>query len=294
MEKVLKGINPAILTPFRDEGIDEGAFLRLIDFLIKAGVDGLFVGGTTGEGPLLSIEERKRLIELAVKGAGGRVKVAFQAGCPSTKDTISLLLHAREVGADAAAVLAPYYYRYDDEALLTHFVKVAGAVPDLPIYLYNIPMFTGNDIRPRLAKEIAGRCPNIVGLKDTTRDFDRFLEYLSELSPKLSILMGNDSYLLSALLMGGTGAVSAVGNVFPEMLVRIYHLFKEGRVEEAVREQLRVIRVKEILREGGLAAHKAALALRGIPSGGVRPPQMELTEGQRLNLERRLKEEGFL
>lgn len=297
MENVLTGIVPALLTPFTKDGreVDEDALVELIEFLISAGTHGVYVAGTTGEGPLLSLAERKGLAVLAVKASRGRVKVAVQTGCISTTDTLALTVHARELGADAAGIVTPYYYKYDQSSLLAHYGEVARAVPDFPLYVYNIPGYTGNDVTAGLMQELASRHENIVGIKDSTKDLERFLEYVAALSPRLAVIMGTDSFILPAFVFGGPAAITAVGNVFPEVVVALYNAFKAGDQAEAARQQFKVNRIKEILKEGpGLAGYKAALALRKIPFGGARGPHGQMSPEGRERLQRKLEGEGLL
>lgn len=297
MKGVITGVNPATLTPFAKGGrqIDEGAFVRLLQFLIAAGVDGLYVAGTTGEFPLLSLEERKRLAALAVKAAKHQAKVVVQTGCVSTKDTIALTAHARELGADAAGVVTPYYYKCDEASLLAHYGEVARSVPDFPLYVYNIPSFAGNDLKPALLKELRARHDNIVGIKDTTRDLERFQEYLAALSPRKDVIMGTDTLILPSLVLGGVGNVSAVANVIPEVVVSLYRSFKAGKLKEAAKHQASINRLKQILKIGaGLASYKGALPLRGLEFGGERLPHRALERRELLFLKKKMEEAGFL
>jgi 4-hydroxy-tetrahydrodipicolinate synthase len=296
-QPVLSGVVPALLTPFGQggQGIDEDAFVALVEFVINAGVHGLYVAGTTGEAPLMSLSERKTLASLAVKAAKGRVKVAIQTGCVSTRDTLELTAHAAEIGADAAGIVTPYYYPFDEESLRNHYSQVAAAVGGFPLYLYNIPSRTGNDISPRLVKELANEQGNIVGIKDSSKDLERFMHYVAELSPGISVVMGTDSFILPAFLLGGRAAISAVGNLFPELVVKLYECCRVGDWKEAVKLQYRVHRIKEVLKgTAGLAVYKAALALRGIPSGQARAPQGEVSKEEMIRLEIRLRQEGLI
>ena len=294
---MLNGIVPALLTPFSQagKGLDEDAFVALVEFVINAGVHGLYAAGTSGEAPLMSLSERKALACLAVKAAKGRVKVAIQTGCVSTRDTLELTVHASEIGADAAGIVTPYYYPFDEESLQNHYSKVAAAAGGFPLYLYNIPSRTGNDISPSLVKRLADEHGNIVGIKDSSKDLERFMQYVTELSPRISVIMGTDSFILPAFLLGGSAAITAVGNVFPEVVVKLYQCCQAGNWEEAVKQQYRVNKIKEILKGPlWLATYKAALTLRGIPFGRARLPHGEVSKEEMSRLELRLRQEGLI
>src|SRR5438445_2400750 len=157
----LRGVYVPLLTPFQPDGeLDPPALERLVDYVLAAGVHGLFVGGTTGEFPLLSTAERQQVAEVVVARAADRVPVVVHAGAPSTREPIQLARHAQDIGASAVAVVAPYFFPLSDEALVAHYVAVAAAVPRLPVLLYNIPQRTGNELLPCVAAEIVRRCPN--------------------------------------------------------------------------------------------------------------------------------------
>ena len=216
---ILKGVVVPIVTPLKKESqdkIDEVALEKLCNFLISKGVNGLFPCGTTGEGPLLSKKTRKELASLVVKKVEGRIPVVIQTGCIDTKSTIELTKHAKDIGADGAAVVSPYFYRYDFDSLKEHFVTVASSVPEYPIYLYNIPNNANNDITPELLRAIISETDNIVGIKYTHFDLRRIPEYLSYLGENRVFLMGNDKLIYPSYVLGASGSVSAHANVFPE------------------------------------------------------------------------------
>ena len=156
----IKGVIVPLLTPFDERGaLDTAAVARLVDFLIARGVHGLFPGGTTGEGPLLSTDERRALAEAVVRAADGRVPVIIHTGAITTHEAVTLTRHAQECGADAAALITPFYFHYSDDALFRHFATVCEAAPDFPIYLYNNPGVTGHVIDADLVARLVRRIP---------------------------------------------------------------------------------------------------------------------------------------
>jgi 4-hydroxy-tetrahydrodipicolinate synthase len=174
------GLVCPILTPFDENGqIDASAARKLVDFLVEQEVDGLMPGGTTGEGMLLTIEERKRLAEIVVEQAAGRTKVIVHTGCISTAETVELSVHARQVGADAVSVITPYFYAFNDEALFKHYLAVAEAVPDTPISLYCYPDNAKQMISTELVCRLRRAAPNILAIKFSSVDLIQFQEYIA-------------------------------------------------------------------------------------------------------------------
>jgi 4-hydroxy-tetrahydrodipicolinate synthase len=214
---MFSGSIPALVTPFRDGAIDESAFRRLIDWQIAEGSGALVPCGTTGEAPTLSNEEQHRLFEVCVEQAAGRVPVI--AGCGSN-DTQTALWHmqvAKELGADAALMVAPYYNRPSQAGLLAHFSYLAERV-DLPMVLYNVPGRTVTDIKPETTVELARRFPErIVGIKDASGDMTRLTAHRLALGTGFVQLCGNDDMALHYNAGGGTGCISVTANVAPKL-----------------------------------------------------------------------------
>lgn len=291
------GVVVSLLTPFSDDGsavnIDD---LQVhVEWLISKGIHGLFVAGTYGEGPLLTHAERRTLLERVVAGADRRVQVLAQTGCMTTSETVELTRHANAAGADAAVLVAPWYYAYDDLSLYTHFATVAAAVPDFPIYLYNSPAYARNAITPALAARLAQAHPNVRGVKDSSKSLATTAEFVTALGPSASVLVGTDGQVLPALHSGAAGAVSAVANVYPELLLEVYDRYRSGGGLAAQAAQDRLSAVREVLKgAAGIALYKYALPLRGLPSGGLRLPARELTAGEQRNLHNRLASLGVI
>lgn len=277
----LRGVFVPLLTPFGPAGeLDERALKRLVDFLIDAGVHGLFVGGTTGEFPLLSTAERTRLAEAVVAHTATRVPVVVQSGAPSTREAIELSRHARAVGATAAAVVAPYFFPLANDALIEHYVAVSSAVPDLPVLLYNIPQRTGNALTPAVVADVARRCPNVVGIKDSSGNLGQTIEFCSARAG-FQVAQGADGLLVAGLANGVEATVSGNANVFPELAVAVFDAWWRGDHDGSRAAQQRLDLARHALRDGlDLSLFKHVLARRGLSVGDVRSPLPRATEAE--------------
>ncbi len=288
----LSGSISAMVTPFDERGnLNRETAARLAIWLADKGIDGLFVGGTTGEGLLLSLEERKQLTEIVVSAVGNRVQVIVHAGCLTTADTARLVAHAQKAGAGAAAVLSPCFYAADRIAMVEHFAAVAKAAPGLPVYLYNIPENTRNKITADVIADLLKQAPNLAGIKDSSKDLV-FLQKLVSIAPEgFSVLVGSDSVLLPGLCVGAVGGVSAASTAFPEVIVGIVKAFQAGELPKARALQKRLNALLDVLKIGPTpAGYKAALARRGIPVGGVRAPLRDLTPDERKRFDKAFDE----
>lgn len=276
----IKGVIVPLLTPFdRTGALDLAATARLVEFLIERGVHGLMPGGTTGEGPLLSEDERRALAETVVRAADGRLPVIVHTGAITTREAVALTRHAQACGAAAAALITPYYFRYTDDALLRHYVAVCEAVPDFPVYLYNNPAVTGNVISAGLAARVVEACPNVAGMKDSGGQLENLLRCMPLRGGAFNTASGNDGDILAALALGMDACVSGNANVVPELVTALYRAASGGDLLEARRLQGLVNRVRDILEDGrDLSLFKAVLAARGLPIGTVRAPLVPAPE----------------
>lgn len=228
--KEIKGIIVPILTPMHeDETVNYEELVNQIERLIAAGVHGIFVFGTNGEGYILDEEEKAEIIRVAVKAVNGRVPVYAGTGCVSTRDTIRMSRKAKELGADVLSIITPSFAAASQEELIQHYETVAKAV-DMPILLYNIPARTGNALAPATVQKLS-QVANIVGAKDSSGNFDNILQYIEKTrggDKPFTVLSGNDSLILWTLLAGGKGAIAGCANVFPHTMVSIYEKFTAG------------------------------------------------------------------
>ena len=277
----IKGIIVPILTPMNeDESINHEELVRQIERLIDAGVHGIFVFGTNGEGYILSEEEKASVLKTTVDAVHGRVPVYAGTGCISTRDTIRQSLKAQELGADALSIITPSFAAASQDELIRHYEAVAQAV-DLPIILYNIPARTGNALAPATVRKLA-EVDNIVGAKDSSGNFDNLLQYIEKTrsgSKPFAILSGNDSLILWTLLAGGAGGIAGCANVFPHTMVRIYDAFMAGDFAEARRAQDSIRPFRDCFKFGNPnTIVKMAVQELGYPVGRCRAPFNGLSE----------------
>jgi dihydrodipicolinate synthase/N-acetylneuraminate lyase len=266
---VLKGTIAAALTPLRDGGarLDEEAFGPYVEFLAAGGLDGVLALGTTGEGILLSVAERRRVAELFLQGP---LTVAVHCGAQTTADTVELAGHAAEAGAHAVAVIGPPYFQLDEPALLAHFEAAARACAPLPFYVYEFARASGYAVAPAVIERLRERAPNLAGLKVSDSPWDAFRPYLLE---GLDVFVGPEALIAEGIAHGAAGAVSALASVFPELV-------------KAVDPRLGEIRAA-LERFPRHAALKRVAARRGVPiREDVRAPLRGLTDEERRELDR--------
>ncbi|MGF1462328.1 MAG: 4-hydroxy-tetrahydrodipicolinate synthase [Maricaulaceae bacterium] len=206
-----KGSITALLTPFKDGGVDEAGFQTFVEEQIRDGSHGLVPCGTTGESPTLSHEEHERVVALCVEASGGRVPVIAGAGSNSTEEAIALTAHAKREGADAALIVAPYYNKPSQEGLFAHFKAINDAV-ELPLFVYNIPGRSIVDITPPTMGRLA-ELPNVIGVKDATGDLARVTEQIETCGESFIQLSGDDPTSLAHYAMGGSGCISVTANI---------------------------------------------------------------------------------
>ena len=275
----IKGIIPPIITPMNaDESINEEELRKQVNRLIDAGVHGLFPFGTNGEGYILSAEEKEQVLRIVVDETKGRVPVYAGTGCVSTAETIKQSLMAKEVGADVLSIITPSFAAASQEELYNHYKEVAEAV-DLPIILYNIPARTGNSLAPATVARLS-KIPNIVGVKDSSGNFDNMLQYIEKTKDSnFIVLSGNDSLILWCLLAGGRGGIAGCANVYPDTMVNIYEQFIKGDINKAREYQDSIRSFRDCFKFGNPnTIVKTAVSLLGYPVGKCRKPFSSLSE----------------
>jgi dihydrodipicolinate synthase/N-acetylneuraminate lyase len=273
---MLRGALAAALTPLRDAGeaLDEAAVAPYVDFLAAGGVDGLLALGTTGEGFLLPLEQRRRAAQLYVEASAGRLQVAVHCGAQSTWDTVELAAHAADVGADAVAVMAPPYFPLDEVELLAHFAAAARAAAPTPFYVYEFAARSGYPVPVSVLERLREAAPNFRGLKVSDTPWDRFAPYLLE---GLDIFVGPEVLIPEGLAAGAAGAVSALASAFPELIADAVRN-PGGADLGPVRTALERFPLQ--------AAAKLVVARRGVPIGpDVRRPLRMLDDTERAQLE---------
>ena len=255
------------------------------------GVTGLVPCGTAGEFQNLSEPERRRVVEIAIDEAHGRIPVVAGTGASGTDLAIEKTKHAKDAGADAAIIVTPYYNRPTNRGLYEHYRRIAEAV-DIPIVPYNIPQVTGVSLPWQVVEDLVD-IPNIAGLKDSSGELRYIMTVLEKVGDRLPVMCGHDEVALPALAAGCSGVILASANVFPDYHLKIVKAVQEGKVDEARQIQRTIQKMSRIMAKSGPVATKAALNIMGIPVGPVRLPLSvggELTYEEkdelRLDLER--------
>jgi 4-hydroxy-tetrahydrodipicolinate synthase len=231
---LMHGSVTPLVTPFKNGRIDEAALERLIERQIEAGSHGISVGGTTGEPGTLSLEERKYLIELAVRLARGRVKVMAGTGTLRLDETLELTQFARRVGAAEALVITPYYIKPNQEGLYRFFGQVAASVPDMPIVLYNIPGRSGIEIKVPTVARLRREFRNITGLKHSSKDVEYVSELLRTVGRDFRLFCGLEALTFPMMAVGAVGTIAATANWLPKETAQMCELLLQGRYAEAL------------------------------------------------------------
>jgi len=273
-----KGILVAMVTPMdENEKINEAELRNQVNRMVNAGVHGLFCLGTTGEFYALDMEEKIEVIRIVVEENRGRLPVCAGTGCITTKDTIYLSKKAQELGVDAISVITPYFVAVSQDELYDHYRRIAESV-DLPIIIYNIPPRTGVHINYKTVSKLS-RIPNIIGIKDSSGNFDNILRYIEETDDNFRVLSGTDSLILWTLMAGGTGGISGLANLFPERISSIYEHWKKGNIEEARKAQDSIRPIRDVVSLGNpTSVVKRTMNLMGYPVGPAREPVSGMNE----------------
>lgn len=291
----IKGVIPALVTPMNDdESLSREGMQSLIDGVIKAGVHGVFTCGTAGEFWALSIEEKRQVYEWTVEYAAGRVPVYVGTSANSTSEAVALAKIAESAGAECLSVLTPAFITPSDEEMFRHYAEVAEAT-SLPILLYNLPARTGNALTVDLVDRLHRRFPNIVGIKDSSGNFEQALTFLRQLPPDFRMIMGRDTLILSALKEGAAGAIAASANVAPDVAAGIYDAFVDGDETRARECQAQLVPLRDAFTLGTHPAMlKAGADLVGFAGGPPRRPVSPLDGDQVATLKQILTAIGKL
>lgn len=288
------GTYTAIVTPFKNGGIDEPALERLIKSQIKGGVDGIVPVGTTGESATLDYEEHIRVIALSVKFAAGKIKVMAGTGGNSTKEAIYLTQEAEKAGADASLQVAPYYNKPTQEGLFQHFHAVARSTK-LPLMLYSIPGRCGIEIGVETVNRLAHDSVNIIGIKEAGGNPDRVSHLRAVLGPKFTILSGDDSLTLPFMAVGAHGVVSVASNVIPREVAHMVRAYTNGNLSLALKLHEKFYPLfKDLFIEANPGPAKAALAMLGQMENELRLPLVPVSTASRDKLKKTLKHCGVL
>ncbi|MBI2901959.1 MAG: dihydrodipicolinate synthase family protein [Candidatus Methylomirabilis oxyfera] len=296
MSTDLRGVMPPVPTPFGEDG--EVAYGRLAENLQRwnqTDLSGYLVVGSTGECATLTEQEKLRLWEVARKHIPGEKRFIAGTGCESTRETIALTNRAAMIGAEAALVVTPWYYKgaMKSRELEAHYTAVADATP-IPILLYNVPQFTGVVIEPDAVAKLAGH-PNIIGMKDSSGAMGTFAEFVRVTSSSFQLFVGTAMTFYAGLCLGARGGILALANVAPQECALVHRLFEDGKHDEAKRLQLRLILLTRAINSRfGIAGVKAAMAFRGYYGGPPRPPLLSLQPEEMEVVRRELAAAGLL
>ncbi len=291
----VKGVIAAIVTPFDANGqVNPPAIETIVEYLVSNGVHAIMTTGGTGEFPMMLREERKYVTQLVAEQVNKRIPVIAGTASCSTQETLLLMEDAAEAGADAAIVVAPYYFRLPEDTLYRYYVEM-GDRGALPVILYNNPLYTGNNLSTATMARLAGH-QRIIGAKQSNSNMGELVELVRLAGDKMAVTTGIDSQFYPALCIGATGIFSTAASVIPKQMVQLYDLFRQDRRDEALALHMKLQILNRFLEydPGYVAPAKEALIMMGYPAGPVRQPQPDLTAEERKGLRRALEELGLV
>ena len=277
---MFKGSNVALITPFKNNGLDEEAYIKLIHFHIDNGTNGLVPAGTTGESPTLSHDEHQRVIDLCIKESNGKIPVIAGTGSNSTKEAISLTTHAEKAGANGALIVTPYYNKPTQEGLYQHY-KAINDNCGIPIIIYNIPGRSVIDMSVDTMARLY-ELKNIIGVKDATGDLDRVNQTLKKMGKDFIQLTGNDDNVFEFNKRGGVGTISVTANVAPK-ICSDFQKFSKSNIENEIKEAERLDMLLQPVHhsmfvESNPSPVKYAANLLGLCDDNVRLPLVKVTD----------------
>ena len=289
---MFKGVFTALITPFKDDRVDETALRRIVSDQIAKGVHGLVPTGTTGESATLDVAEHLRVIEIVVNEADKRVPIIAGTGANSTQEAIELSVAAKAAGVDGMLQVTPYYNKPTQEGLFQHFKTIAQAVP-LPTVLYNVPGRTGCDMTAETVTRLS-KVDNIVAVKEATGSTQRGAQIIAQVAPDFAVLSGDDATALSLMAIGAVG-ISVLSNVAPADTAAMHNAALEGRWDEARRLHYKLFGLAEgLFVEANPIPVKSAMAMLGHSTDEIRLPMTPLSESHRGPLRQLLMEAGLL
>jgi len=290
---MFKGAYTALVTPFIDNAVDEGALRNIVEFQIGEGINGLVPCGTTGESATLTHAEHKKVVEVVIDAARGRVPVIAGTGSNSTDETIELTRHAKEAGASAALLITPYYNKPTQEGLYLHYRAVAEEV-DIPVILYNVPGRTAVNMLPETVARLS-ELKNIVGIKEATADMEQASWLRLLCADDFAMLSGDDATTLPFLSIGGQGVISVISNVVPLDMAELCRTFAEGDIEKARNIHKRLLPLAKVMFcETNPIPVKEAVHLMGMATKEIRLPLTRLDSENRNALSTIMKELGLI
>jgi len=283
------GALTAIITPFRDGAVDEAALRELIEWQIQSGIDGLVPCGSTGESATLSHAEHERVIKITVEQARKRVPVVAGTGSNSTAEAIRLTASAREMGADGALLISPYYNKPTQDGIYKHYKMIAGSV-DLPIFAYNIPGRTGSNIAPETFARLA-EVKNITGVKEASGSTEQTSDILRLTNGKFTVLSGDDALTVPLMAIGAKGVIATIGNAMPREIHELAAAGLAGDFERARQLHYKMLPLmRTLFLETNPICIKQALAFMGKCSNELRLPLVPMTPPAAEKLKAAMKE----
>jgi len=294
MRPMFQGSIVALVTPFRAGKVDEPTLRKLVDMHVARGTDGIVPCGTTGESPTLSHDEHKRVVEIVIEAAAGRLHVIAGTGSNATSEAIDLTAHARKAGATGALVVNPYYNKPTQEGLYRHFRAVADAV-DLPIIVYNIAGRTAVNIETDTLVRIVKDCPNIVGVKEASGSLDQMTQVILACGPDFSVLSGDDNLTLPLMSVGGRGVISVIANIVPRETAEMTHAALAGDWKLARELHLKLFPLsRAAFMETNPIPVKEAMGMMGMLEPEFRLPMCPMGAANRERLRAILVQHGLL
>ncbi len=275
---MFEGVLPAIITPFKRNltmDIDLEGLRSNVAFLLEQGIHGIVPCGSTGESATLSFEEHEQVVEITIDTVNGKVPVLAGTGSNNTAEAVRLTEAAKDLGADGALIISPYYNKPNRSGLIKHYTKLADI--DIPVIMYNVPGRTGQNLPPDLVIELASH-PNIVGIKEASGDVSQVSRIIEgTLDEDFMVLSGDDNLTLPILCLGGSGVISVAANVEPARMVSMFDHFCEGELEDALELHYELSPLfRAMFIDTNPIPVKKAVELRGMAGGPVRPPLDEL------------------
>ncbi len=289
-----QGSFPALITPMKNGAVDEAAYRKFVAWQIKEGSHGLVPVGTTGESPTVTPDEHKRLIEICVEEAKGKVPVIAGAGSNNTAEAIEYAAHAKKAGADAALIVVPYYNKPTQEGIYQHYRAIAKAV-DIPIFVYNVPGRTVANCSVETLDRLAKDCPNIVGTKDASADLTRPSRQRLMTGEKFIQLSGEDGTALGFNAHGGVGCISVTANVAPRLCAEMQEATLNGDYKKAIAIQDRLMPLHHALFvETNPGPIKYAVSLLGHCTAEARLPMVPVTDATKTMVREAMVHAGIL
>jgi len=265
------GIIPPLITPFERDGLlSADSLVNILDF-IERYVHGVFICGTYGQGPMMSLDLRKKVAETVIEHVKGKLNTIVHVGSADTLTSVELARHAEDIGANAVASVPPYYYAHSEDAIISHYSRLLESV-SIPVYVYNNPARVGYPIRPSLISKLYSI--GVKGVKDSSFDLINFISYKLNTGEDFDVIIGTEGLILPGYVLGARAFIAGMSNYLPEVVHELFKSCEEGKLEKARELQFKVNRIRERVHMLGspIAVSYAVLHERGVDAGYPRPP----------------------